>query len=585
MAPSEEEFQQWRALDTGLIVPDTRNWREPKSNYVIAHMTWHLLFGQKLDISEIVELVRSVPREYWLLFTSAIGACFERRSYGDFDAQRIAASWFCNPRLLNRIHQFLDAKRFILFAPRPVLGVVKLALAFADDTATELNSYQISNVIMQVYLSVGDYIDRDVPQDVTESGDANPIQIATKLIVQNIPYGSGSDLFELLTRTWGVYCEAPEHVDFEALRLQNPALHYEGKYGLTVQEFLSIAFGFMTHYYLLSIETLNRNLSSLKLPVSDLFTKLQISIDKVGSFCASLSIDDRDIEKIKDQDCASLDYFSDYQALSQHPIYRCSDGSYLAYYLPHFRWRVTEGVYWDHLFAIPKRDRDQFFHTFGHLYQKYIETLLEKAYPTTSLTRRLWCEPKPHPSSPAADMIIRYHEALIFIEVTASKFQFMRSEIQGDSHAIQEDLHKIVYDEADQLNDAINYFFGGGLESLDLTWQVEDIYPILVTYGSVPHLQVIWDTLRDNGWLVHPKVKPLILLDASDVANMISFPLQGVSLVDVLGKKLQPQYMLMDFRTFVVEEYPSFDTTRAILTTEWENFNKTALKTLFNIDK
>ncbi len=107
---------------------------------------------------------------------------------------------------------------------------------------------------------------------------------------------------------------------------------------------------------------------------------------------------------------------------------------------------------------------------------------------------------------------------------------------------------------------------------MGLTWQGEDIYPILVTYGSVPHLQVIWEILRDNGWLAHPKVKSLILLDASDVAHMISFPLQGVSFSRCPGEEA------------LALEYPSFDTTRAILTTEWENFNKIVLKTLFNVD-
>lgn len=332
--------------------------------------------------------------------------------------------------------------------------------------------------------------------------------------------------------------------------------------------------------------------TGISLNQSTVFTKTPASFEEVRNYFGLMVLDDNSIQRIQREDVTHPDYFYDFTAIRQRPLYRLNGDMLIPIYFPFFRWRVTEGIYWDiwwtaknyKRYGLPV-DEMQFANAFGPLFERYIQDRLVRALPNGSgLTQRLWREPKIRPDAPAADLVIAYPDAFLFVEVKAARLKYLESMVTGGDDAIEDDFRQMVYEPAKQLANAIQYFQNGHLAPLGLVWRGEQIYPLVVTYGPL-----LFSTLRD---LLHqdegycqlgqlPSVMPLEILDPDEATRLASLAVNGLALNAVLRRRQEPIYADLPFRTYLMTAYGVAANPNAVLDTEWAAFASSVQRELF----
>lgn len=543
--------------------------------------------GPKMSLDDIVARIRRVPRGQWLTFVGLMGIALDGVGIDPTfkpNTQSAMVRTIMEGELQTKVLQALTEHGWVFAAPRPLLAIAKLTAAHAPEIAVDDVPANPAEFMAITYLALNDHLDDDLDTGLK----TDPWPTILRFMVRNLPYANSSAL-ETLVRIWTLFyliptedvdLRRPEYPDFEQL--------FQQASGLTMTQFLGIAYGILILYVDLDLSSEE----SMRQWVFDpaRFDTTAVARSDVERFLDRISLRNVDLQRLSRLDYGDADYFYNFSVLSERPLSRISTPEgprYHPIYYPHFRWRVTEAVYWECFTGAESLGKvTDYFQAFGAYFQRYVERLFDRGIPhVTGLGQRMWKEPKYHEEDPAVDIIVRYPSSYVFVEVTGSQFQFRESQITGQEDAIAADLQKILYDEVEQLDKAIKFFFDRKLALDESFWNGEDVvYPLLVTYGSLPTFAPVWpvieQSIADRSLLVHEKIRPLTAIDVAEVPMLIKLTLNGISIEEALKLKVE-EYRDMSFRNFVIKRYPKLSNPSDVLEMEWKNFNTTIIETLF----
>ena len=542
------------------------------------------IFGHTLPLNEIIDRIRQIPLQSWIKFVSAVSLVLDRDGYANQATNEQLARTFATMDYRALLTAYLQSKGYLLFSPIALVSLAKLAVAYADESVAQPPVPELE-FIFRTYLAVQDHIQGPLLAiDETE-----PKVTLLRFLVRNVAFAVNPSILDSLTRIWTLFCKYPAEIGSTI----DPQQIFQAATGIALPRFFALAFGILARN--LSVDTNSSASMASSIPVNQntLFKNTRAKYDEIRDFFELLTLTQNDIGEIRNEDLNSPAYFYDFTAFRQRPLYRVGGDTLAPLFFPFYRWRITDGLYWDIWWAANNHRRhglkginaESFAQAFGYYFEQYIQQLFMRALaePNT-LAQRVWKEPRDTAQAPTADLVIAYPNAYIFIEVKATRFKYVESMVRGDIAAIEDDLRQMVHEPALQLGNAINHFKSGKLAGLGLTWQGQPIFPMIVTYGASMY-GVMAKLLRNESWCQElcnqPGVMDLEILNAEEASRLASLAMKGYALVDVLSQKQSSSYGHQPFQNYLIETYGDDSEPRYILTEEWKAFEQMVDQELF----
>jgi len=544
-----------------------------------AHITYYDIKKEVLSLDNIIQIIQCLPLVEWFKFVSVISIYLDKEGLSNRDLHRSLA-YTIPAGLREPVVKLIEEQNRFLIDPKALMALIKISFAYAPESCHTLPANK-DEYLFTAYLALCDHINREFDKlDRQEQWDE-----LLKWTIQNLDFGTYLNPIESIVRLWTILCKLPGENPTRDYGL-DPNDIFKNSLGMDIETFLAQALSFIGNYWSKDFSTEASILKNLTIKQDLFFSKTKLMQDKIKGFFKNLTLSKRDIEKIKEEDPNSPDYFYNYSAFREHPLYRPIKDLYFPIYFPFFRWRISEGIYWDIFSAAP--NNQQFASVFGQLLNKYVYRLFEKVLPPSdTLLQRLWREPpEDDPQAPKADLIIYYPGAYVFIEIKGHRFKYVDSVLHGNKEAIENDINIMLYDSAVQLNNAINYFRNGRFQLSGQNWNKERIYPIIVTYGSLPDFDPVWTELKkgfyERDCFTQGNINPLVVMDAEEVAILATLALKGFSLPDVLAEKTSSQYDGMPFKTYAFTKYKDISDPKYLLEDDWNSFTVWANHIFFN---
>lgn len=238
---------------------------------------------------------------------------------------------------------------------------------------------------------------------------------------------------------------------------------------------------------------------------------------------------------------------------------------------------LGDGFYHRTLVAARERgEAKRFLDFYGWLVEGYVLKMLRAVHPESEplASCRIFGEQSYGPGSGqrSPDMAVDYGPDLLLFEVYSGRFT-MRSVVEGSAEAALDDLARLVFNKAEQLDRRIGEYLDGAwtLPGVD-SGQVERIWPVIVT-GDLLQNEMLWDEIRDRLSAVfrQPKVQKLTLLDLSEVEQLCGLVERGHGLLDLVARKARGPYAELDFRRYA-DETPGIanDARLGLLNDRWK---------------
>lgn len=557
----------------------------PVSDVFAAYITYSELYGAPISLDDVVARVKCVPKRQWLAFTGLTSMVIDgvgTKPTGGRDGQKQLASVLLKGEVRNSILQRMEHNGWVWAAPRPLVGLAKLSLTYAPEESAS-NVADPFEFMVLTLLALNDHLDTDL--DLSDA-DGRWSTI-TRFAVRNLPYMT-TQWAETMVRIWNIFeliprqepdVVRPEYPDLGALFFQET--------GVPLNAFMAIVFGILSSYT--QIDWASREATARWLIDPEWFNGTAIPRQSVEKLLERITLRDQDVRKLTSEDYRDPDYFYRYSGLTERPFMMFQPSPNLRVgpaYFPFFRWRVTEAIYWECFTRAQSTGQlEAFFQAIGAYFQRYVERLFQRAVPSGhGLEQRLWCEPKFNPGDPAVDIIVRYPEAYVFVEVTGSQFQYVESQLNGTEESITTDLQKILYDEVEQLDKAIHYFLNGHLKLNGARWNGERIYPLLISYGSLPTFEPIWSTIEQDiasrGLLIDDHIAPLTAIDPAEVPLLTNLAKRGIRMDRILAEKTAA-YRGTSFRNFVIAQHPDYVNPSEVWRPEFEDLKQHVQAVLF----
>jgi hypothetical protein len=563
----------------GLLVPYTYSERRENPNLkeVLTHSD---VRGEFIPLNRVIEMVKGLPLIAWIKFISVTSIYLDREGFFNLDAQKDLARSIITSDKQKDLLQRMDQYNRYFFNPRTLVSLLKLAFAYAPNVSSAAPSDQ-SERLVEAYLGLTDHMDVDFERQFAVDQDSAVVRWA----VQNIDFFSNLDLVESLCRTHDVLCKLPPERKWplsSPLIPQDVLLQEEG---LDLQSYMAATLALIVSYYDIDFSSAQSIDEHWVLNENAFFKNAKIKEQCVKKSFSRFVLTENHVNAIKNKILDDPNYFFEFNLFRERPLYPVSEGTYAPIYFPFFRWRVTEGIYWD-IWACSGGRREIYTQAHGYWFEEYIQRLFEKVYPGLSgLQQRLFRGTKVKDTDPAYDIAIIDPNAYILIETKASRFQYSESIVQGNMGAILKDLEKLLFEPAEQLNKFISSFERGDVEVNGNKWKGEVIFPVLILYDAFPTFDPLWgyfmSKVASKGWLQQSKIMPLIVLSAEEAAMLASLVMNGKSISDILAGKNLDKYRGVPFKNFALERYGSISLAKNILGPYWDELTGKSRAILF----
>lgn len=243
------------------------------------------------------------------------------------------------------------------------------------------------------------------------------------------------------------------------------------------------------------------------------------------------------------------------------PLLRLSSGGLLAISPRALESWQGEGFYHRTIAAARERGQVERFQAFyGWLAEQYALQVLRHAQPDPGSGSLVGCRVFGEQrygrgkGKLSPDAVVDCGPDLVVMEVCSGRFT-LRTVIEGSAEAALEDLGRLVFDKATQLDRRLTEF-------LDKEWtlpevdvdQVQRIWPVIVS-ADVLQNDMLWAEAHEQLSSVfnQPKVQRLTLLDMGDLEQLAALVERGHGLVDLIARKANGLYAELDFRRFVAD--------------------------------
>lgn len=225
--------------------------------------------------------------------------------------------------------------------------------------------------------------------------------------------------------------------------------------------------------------------------------------------------------------------------------------------------KVSSGLYHLLLTKLPTvKQRDGFLTFFGFVFESYVNRLLARSFPSTTLARRYFPNIKdPNTGNEIADAILDYGDSLVLVEAKSTLFS-LEGLVSGDPAILRQKFQDIVYDSAVQLNKLINAIKSGDLAFLGITPdRVKTYFPLVVTLQFFPGEPITYrkvqGTLLAKGLLRDNDIAPMQMVYIEDLERLEIAMASGKAIADLLRIKVTDTRLTeLSFGNFLIEKAP-----------------------------
>lgn len=543
------------------------------------------IFGSALSFDEIVDRIRQVPRQNWLRFVALTTLICDRDGYTDSTTNQRFVRTFVHEGYSATLVALIHNEDYVLLSPQSLASLAKLAVGYAPESVKQTPD-ELLEFIFRTYLAVHDYVQSIVVPDA----NADPRSALLRFLVQNSEFATHPPILERFVRSWSLLCEQPG----ANTSTSSPENLFMTGTGVPLVHFLAIAFGTIAHNYGVDVDSPESVLNHALIDQQSLFRLSSMGDKDVEHFFGHLVMPDREIVRIRREDPSQPMYFYDFSAFRQTPLYRLSNNHLMPIVYPFFRWRVTDGLYWDVWFTAQNHReygdavKERFTREFGCYFEAYISQLFVEAIESApGPSQSIWREPGKEAGLRNVDLVIAYPDAYVFIEIKAARLKYMESMVRGNMAEIEDDLRQMVYEPLCQLGDAIEHFKTGDLAQFGLVWRGETIFPVVITYGELVYsaiLELVRESECYRRVATNGNHMPPIILDAEEGIRMASLVKNGNSIVDLLNSKFQPANRSLSFQNFALQMFGDASEPKHILDEKWERLSEIIRDTLFRSD-
>ena len=517
------------------------------------------LVGESVPIMILPKLMERASVAQWLSTISLISIVLD--NIGVRNCQIPLAELFAKGRMSSgineRIRTFEGGRRQYLFTPHGLEALAKLAITYANQDTPAVEDF--NDHFTYTYLATCDYV-------FESQREEDPFRSVLRVFLREQEHGRSVNSLERLIRSEKLYIDLPQ-AKSTPLGDTSPAEIFATGLGIQLEVFLSMAFGLSVWFYMLDpsdSESVNRHAAVVP---QKLFEKSELDQTVINKFFAHLRMSDDTIENLKSGSIEDPNFFHDLSVLRQHPLYEIQN-FYIPISIPLYRWRITEGLFWEiNTLAKGQRkdggftDDSAFMHAFGVYLQEYIVELLKRSEPAALVTGRTWSEPEGGLGTPSVDVVIEYPDELVAIEIKSARLHYKKCVLEGDIDYFQDqDLEKLLYGPVKQMDRAISALRSGQSNPGMRHYPDEMIYPVLITYSGLPTADPVWRRLLDEidarNLLRQPGVRPLVVLDVGEAEMLAALRYAGVALPEVLERKVSGEWVGVPFSNFAATVYP-----------------------------
>jgi hypothetical protein len=420
------------------------------------------------------------------------------------------------PELHARLTSLLSRGRVIFFEQQ-IYHLARLAVLHADERPEDrFDEGRLAGVFLFALFGVSDLFETDFGQGDFHDAFLSFELRQTAMNHSEVRIYQWSFYFELFKRIWLQIEKAPD-ADEAFSRYS----------GLSINEYLALGFaisaGFSQdgpdgqplgrfspeHWFgrlALSKETLRSFLDQSASSLADLRAAI-VEEEKEAGHTTSLSL-----------------------AIEKRPVIEGPEGMLYVVHFAAFERKATHGIF--HILAEGAEgeslDRETYTTPFGAAFQVWAEGCLRRTEGDKTEPAIVADEdygPKKHRRA-TPDVVLRYERQVICFEVVAGALQ-IKTLTHGDLTAFDQDLEKLVFKKAAQLDRRIADIVAGETRSLGLSPDGIGCYwPVIVTSAPFPHraeaMKAVRNGVRNQGLLTGRNVGTISLISAEDLAVLES---------------------------------------------------------------
>ena len=597
LRPDERE---WLVLPSGLHVPSAALLqRQVGAPGMAVYVTLGELRGRPATLAEIAATLRRIGVYEALQALSRIGLLLENHDWSNRELQIALVRGLIPEEYSHSAAQILSTEpyRFVFFEQQ-ILSLMQLAVLYCPetgDTPLEGNRTLFDQFVVKCVLGITDILESTYLRSARRQSTAGVGEVSEPLasaLLRNAFFNYRDQFTHMLARFWDLYLELPRQLTESRNYVDVQAGSAEAT-GVSLREYLAIGFGIAGQFMQASAKVGERDVHKFVIDPEAYFSTTSVGGATLERCLLHLSSDLASYRRsLRAELRRTKELHFSYITMRQAPLLRFPNGACIPLSLRFLHERVTVGVYWlihDHL---PPESRSTFQTFFGELFQRYVEQIFSRAFPSAPHLANRVQFAKRYGSrthrKDTSDVIVLYGQSALFIEVKAARLRMEDSGIRGDVGAFQEDLETKVIGAARQIDSVVRDFLSGafrldGFEASDM----RRAYPIVLTFGYIPQTPPVWHEIQrmldDNGLLQAPVFAPLQLINVEELELLEWYLAAGgeESLLGILeGKSSDPYYRFFPLKTYLAHRVSPAAGENKWISRHLEQLQKTTIEAL-----
>ena len=291
-----------------------------------------------------------------------------------------------------------------------------------------------------------------------------------------------------------------------------------------------------------------------------LFEQLDLDPDEIQAAIQLLATDRHEMSRLLVKEARHVEFPWSFNTLRRYPMMWRSDGSLLILNPTFVLERIcTSAFFWEiKSRLIPRSEKvgpdgstarsllGSFGNLLGHSAEEYaFDRLCHMEAPMETLGRRVWREEElkilrnESPTPKGCDLVIDYGSHWIAIDVVTTRLSQKAAEANSRID-LDDDIQEIVIEKAEQIDSTIRWMIsnGGILPGQTSRVVVPRYFPVIVAYNGFPWNQImaryVQSQLDALGYLHHPLIGPLMVIDIRELEHLESASELGHSLISIL---------------------------------------------------
>ena len=257
----------------------------------------------------------------------------------------------------------------------------------------------------------------------------------------------------------------------------------------------------------------------------------------------------------------------DFLEFQSHPVLHLDDGLIVVDAVSLMR-RFTTGLYWlvhDYLKATEgDAGREAWNKAWGQMVEEMAEDSLRAHLPaalgtgTTFFTEEDLM--RAYPTTKRSDVVIDAGEAFGSFEVVSGQLT-VPTRVAGDRDTFNRDMQKLAFDKIEQLDDTARNLIENETTLTGISRAgLREVQPVIVAGGGFPVSLPVMNHIREwcaaHGRLIDPHIRPLGIIEPSELEMLEGFAEHGINPLDVIRDWQQSDLANISLRNFLYEHWP-----------------------------